>query len=506
VTVAERRPAYKALEVTAEHPIVRPSLYQRKPLNPSRVSTAILAGATGSCLAVAAAVWSFTLGQEAVAVPAAGALGAQFTLAARGHFRVRMVPDTTSRVPLIGAAVAIGATMAIAVASTRYVRQPDAPSFLALLLMLGAASLVAQSAGVELLRQCWRKGRLRSKALVLGSDALARELAIEMQLRKEYGVDVVGFISNDGSQAGVLPAPVYHTKADLSELFGATGADRLLITPANPVSESHAVKAARWAGERGIPVFIVPRFYEMGLGMDSMTPDRVRGYPLVRLQRAAHPRVSLRVKRFMDVAVAGSVLVVSAPVLMVAAVAVRLSSSGPIFFGQERVGQDGRRIMVYKLRSMTVSGRSDTEWTADARVTAAGKFLRRSNIDELPQLWSILRGDMSLVGPRPERPAFVEKFRAEVPNYDDRHRLPVGLTGLAQIVGLRGDTSITERVKYDNLYIDQWSLGTDLQILAKTVVAVVRQTSYRHRATTLELALRSSDHQRPLSPDGGLAA
>jgi exopolysaccharide biosynthesis polyprenyl glycosylphosphotransferase len=317
-------------------------------------------------------------------------------------------------------------------------------------------------------------------------------MAIEIGLRREYGVDVVGFIASDGLSDRPLPGPVFDVDADLTSVFRATGADRLLIGPGTGDADRATVRVARWAAGRGIPVFVVPRLYEMGLGMDSMSPDRARGYPLVRLQRAAHPQLSRRVKRLLDLAVAGSALVVASPVMVVVACLVKMTSSGPVLFGQERVGQHGRPITIHKFRSMTVSSSSDTEWTAEARVTPLGTLLRRSNLDELPQLWAIVRGDMSLVGPRPERPAFVRQFRSDVPDYDDRHRMPVGLTGLAQIVGLRGDTSITERVKYDNLYIDQWSVGTDLQILAKTVVAVVRQHAYARRASELDRALRSA--------------
>jgi len=124
---------------------------------------------------------------------------------------------------------------------------------------------------------------------------------------------------------------------------------------------------------------------------------------------------------------------------------------------------------------MTERASSNTEWTADARVTPVGNFVRSTNIDELPQLWSVLKGEVSLVGPRPDRPAFVERFGKTIPDYHLRHRMPVGPTGLAQIVGLRGDISIAKRVKYDNLNIDQWSLETNVQILVKTVMAVLRQ-------------------------------
>jgi exopolysaccharide biosynthesis polyprenyl glycosylphosphotransferase len=273
-----------------------------------------------------------------------------------------------------------------------------------------------------------------------------------------------------------------------------TGADRLIVAPGDDGADDRAVTACRIAASRGLAVFVVPRFFEMGLGMDSMSPDRARGYPLVRLQRAAHPQLSLRLKRLFDVVVAGSILLAATPLMVSVAVLVKVTSPGPIFFAQKRIGQFGRPIMVSKFRSMTTSRTSDTEWTAESRITPVGRWLRRLNIDELPQLYSVLQGDMSLVGPRPERPAFVEQFRTEIYDYDQRHRMPVGITGLAQVAGLRGDTSIPERVKYDNLYIDQWSFTSDLQIVAKTAIAVARQGVYSRRAVELERALVGDDH------------
>jgi lipopolysaccharide/colanic/teichoic acid biosynthesis glycosyltransferase len=174
-------------------------------------------------------------------------------------------------------------------------------------------------------------------------------------------------------------------------------------------------------------------------------------------------------------AVAALGLLLLSPLYALLAVAVKLSSSGPVHFRQQRVGQRGETVEILKFRSMRVHTDSDTEWTiAEGAVTKVGRIMRVLGLDEIPQLWNILRGQMSLVGPRPERPFFVEQFKAEIPHYDDRHRVPVGLTGLAQVHGLRGDTSIEERARFDNHYIENWSLWRDLTILMQTLFAVVR--------------------------------
>ncbi|MCP4964395.1 MAG: exopolysaccharide biosynthesis polyprenyl glycosylphosphotransferase, partial [bacterium] len=319
------------------------------------------------------------------------------------------------------------------------------------------AALFAHVTAYHLVRRIWMSGRLRASALIYGSDALARELAIEIGIRRDYGVDVVGFIANTRAIGHPLPGPVFDVGVDVVDIIERTGANRLIVGPGTASADRQAVRAARRAAATGMPVFVVPRFFEMGLGMDLLAPDRARGYPLIRLQRAAHPQVSIRLKRLFDLAVSLGMLLVTAPVIAIAAVSVKATSRGPVLYTQERVGQHGRPIVIRKFRSMTVSANGDTEWTADARVTLVGRWLRRLNIDELPQLYSVVRGDMSLVGPRPERPLFVKRFASTIADYDDRHRMPVGITGLAQIVGLRGDTSIAERIKYDNLYIDQWS-------------------------------------------------
>jgi len=176
------------------------------------------------------------------------------------------------------------------------------------------------------------------------------------------------------------------------------------------------------------------------------------------------------------VVLAGLALLVSAPLLGLISVAVRLSSPGSILFRQRRIGQDGREFDLLKFRSMRTDHDGVTSWAATAEhQTAVGGWLRRTSLDELPQLWNVIRGDMSLVGPRPERPVFAERFSADIAGYRDRHRLPVGLTGWAQIHDLRGDdTSLTERARFDNFYIEGWSLWLDIVILLRTVGAVVR--------------------------------
>jgi exopolysaccharide biosynthesis polyprenyl glycosylphosphotransferase len=206
--------------------------------------------------------------------------------------------------------------------------------------------------------------------------------------------------------------------------------------------------------------------------------DDVWGFPLVRLRRSVLRTYSRAAKRAFDASVAAIGLLLVSPLYAVLALAVKVSSPGPVHFRQQRVGQRGETVEILKFRSMRVHTDSDTEWTIDDEaVTKVGRLLRVLGLDEIPQLWNILRGEMSLVGPRPERPFFVEQFKAEIRHYDDRHRVPVGLTGLAQVHGLRGDTSIEERARFDNHYIENWSLWRDLVILMQTLFAVVRNVN-----------------------------
>jgi exopolysaccharide biosynthesis polyprenyl glycosylphosphotransferase len=197
----------------------------------------------------------------------------------------------------------------------------------------------------------------------------------------------------------------------------------------------------------------------------------------VRLRRSTMRSSGRVVKRAFDSTVAAVMLFLCAPLFGLLALTVKLTSPGPVYFRQRRIGKNGREVEILKFRSMRVNSESDTQWSVDAdtRVTKVGALMRKTSLDELPQLWNVLRGDMSLVGPRPERPFFVQQFEQEVPRYADRHRVPVGLTGLAQVNGLRGDTSIEDRAWFDNHYIENWSVAGDLVILARTAGAVIKQ-------------------------------
>jgi lipopolysaccharide/colanic/teichoic acid biosynthesis glycosyltransferase len=174
-------------------------------------------------------------------------------------------------------------------------------------------------------------------------------------------------------------------------------------------------------------------------------------------------------------------LVILSPLLAAAAAAVRLSSPGPIFFTQKRVGEGGREFEIVKFRTMRQNEDSDTTWNVaeDHRLTRVGRFLRRTSIDELPQLLNVVRGNMSLVGPRPERPYFAARFASSVPGFADRHRAPVGMTGWAQIHG-RGGISIQEKVRFDNQYVQRSSLWLDLVTLGRTILEIVRGSAYEH--------------------------
>jgi lipopolysaccharide/colanic/teichoic acid biosynthesis glycosyltransferase len=224
--------------------------------------------------------------------------------------------------------------------------------------------------------------------------------------------------------------------------------------------------------------------------------DTVGGLPLMSFTMVDPRGAQFAIKHALDRVFALLLLVVLAPIILGSAVAVRLSSPGPILFGQRRVGRDGKAFHLYKFRSMRLEpGRIDPSEDDDAgpseflmgrdtapggvegkdRRTAVGRFLRRCSLDELPQLVNVLRGEMSLVGPRPERPEFVELFREDIVRYGDRHRVKSGITGWAQVHGLRGQTSLAERVEWDNYYIANWSLGLDVKILTLTLAVLFRE-------------------------------
>ena len=338
---------------------------------------------------------------------------------------------------------------------------------------LASGLLMASTAGTgAVTRSRWAAGRGLSRAIIVGGGQLGRDIASILGSHPSYGLLPVGFV-DDIEDIADLPLPHLGSLRSL-ELAVREHVATEVIVAYGPGRDEQLVPVLRACQELGVNIRVVPRFFEFGAEVSS---EEVWGLPLATLRPLPSRSPAWLAKRALDVVVAALALAVTAPVMAVVAVTVKLSSPGPVLFRQERVGRKGKTIQVLKFRSMLVNSDSDITWNVDQdrRVTRVGRIIRTTCLDELPQLFNILKGDMSLVGPRPERPHFVEQFGEEIRSYDDRHRVPGGLTGWAQVHGLRGDTSIVERSRFDNRYIDSWSLGKDLSILARTIPSIVRQ-------------------------------
>jgi lipopolysaccharide/colanic/teichoic acid biosynthesis glycosyltransferase len=222
-----------------------------------------------------------------------------------------------------------------------------------------------------------------------------------------------------------------------------------------------------------VDVCVVPRMYELGAALPRGYLDELGDIPLVPLRRLGASRLGTGAKAAFDFVAATVLLIAVVPVLLALAVAVRLDGGGPVLFRQTRVTRAGQTMELLKLRSMIDHTGSDTRWAVlPEQTNRLGRWLRRTHLDELPQLVNVLRGQMSLVGPRPERPYFVAAFEQQIPRYGDRHRMRTGLTGWAAVNGMHGDTSIAERVRLDNFYIEHWSPWMDLVILVRTLCTV----------------------------------
>lgn len=459
--------------------------------HPTRGSSLILLAADVATMAALAVIFDWAWGR------AAGFIGVLLvTLLVRGHYRTRMSRSVGEDATIIAGGIAVSVlAIAAAVTATNTV-EPLIETLVAASLGSFTALLAARFLAFRALILLRRRGAMRSRALVVGTGPIAREIGAEFAHRRDYGVDIAGYVARSDLRAEVtLPGPVVGNLDALAALVQLTGSDRVIVT-LGAQGDDAVADALRTLPSPESSVFVMPQLFELGLGGDSLTPDKARGFALVRLGRSAHPVIGMRFKRWFDVAASGIALLMLSPLLGAAAAAVKLSSPGPVLFRQARVGRFGSNFELLKFRSMRVNADGDTAWTpgaSEGRVTAIGRFLRWSSIDELPQLWNIFRGDMSIVGPRPERPAFVDDFALSVPGYVHRHRLPVGLTGLAQVRGLRGDTPMVERAKYDNLYIDQWSFFGDLAIIARTVWSIVRQGAYAEAEVDLSAAIDDVD-------------
>ena len=334
-----------------------------------------------------------------------------------------------------------------------------------------ALVVTGRTVAYAVLRSGRARGQLVEPTLIVGAGERAATLAEILRDHREYGLQPVGFLDDLDDD---LPLPILGGLDDLDVVLRRFDVRRVIVA-FGQVREPEIVRVLRSCSAADVEVHIVPRFFELGVAAGRSVDD-VWGVPLVHVRRAAFAASARRAKRAFDLVAASIALALAAPLCLAIAMAVKLSSPGPVLFRQRRVGLHGEPIEVVKFRTLRVNNDADTCWSVagDDRQTKVGRFLRRSSLDELPQLVSVLKGDMSIVGPRPERPFFVDQFSDEVPDYRYRHRLPAGMTGWAQVNGLRGDTSIPDRVRFDNRYIEHWSLGFDVLVILRTFSAVFR--------------------------------
>jgi exopolysaccharide biosynthesis polyprenyl glycosylphosphotransferase len=404
---------------------------------------------------------------------AAFAMGACAAQAASGLDRLRICLRVFDQAGHIAAAVTVGAACVF----------PWTPVGQTGRLLVVATGLVLafRAAAMAALRTAHRRGWLLRAVLLVGADETASRLTRVLRRNPELGLRPAGFLVS-GPDAPPLPAngpqasglPVLGQLADLGAVIARHGISRVIVCSPAAGDEGPIALVLDACRAAGADVRVVPPLPEPTAALPRFCVDEVSGIPLLPLRGHRRLVAMLALKRTFDLIAAAVLLVLIWPVLLTLAVMSRLQLRRPALFRQVRVVGSGGLAEIVKLRTLPEHGDPDTYWAPSGQqCTRFGWILRASHLDELPQLVNVLRGEMSLVGPRPERPYFARQFAQEIPGYSDRQRMPAGLTGWAQVHGLNGDTSIRDRVQFDNSYIECWSFWLDLVILARTVVGVV---------------------------------
>ena len=351
---------------------------------------------------------------------------------------------------------------------------------LGLALWSGGFVLACRGLVCAALRAAHRRDRLTEPVVVVGAGTFGAYVAELMQEHRELGLRPVGVL-DDGPPRLDLSVPSLGRPSDLADVVRTLGVRRVIVCFSSACRDEDLVTVMQASRSLRAQVYVVPRLYELGMAVPRGCLDEIWGIPLIPLRSFGHSTAALRLKRAFDVVVSASLLAVAAPLILALVIAVRLRTGHTALFRQARVTGQGRVAPIIKLRTLTAHDDHDTRWTA-VEHSLLGRWLRATHLDELPQLVNVIRGEMSLVGPRPERPYFSERFSREIPRYADRTRMPAGMTGWAQVHGLNGDTSIFERARFDNYYAEYWSVWLDLAILARTVADVLRGTRPARRA------------------------
>src|SRR3989337_899620 len=354
--------------------------------------------------------------------------------------------------------------------------------FLTFFLMTVSALAMERVAFRETLRYLRRKGYNLRYALIAGTGELAEDVLKRIELHPDLGIKVTGFLSNPESpiqNSKVYGIPVIGSYRDIRKIISEKDIDQIII--ALPV-EQHAltVELLKEIGNEMIDIKVVPdicEFITLRGGIDELD-----GLPIISLQDTPLYGWNIVVKRTFDIIFSVAAIIITAPIIALISILIKFISHGPVFFKQERMGLDGKKFITYQFRTMMVNAEENTGpvWAKenDERQTTIGTFLRRTNLDEMPQFFNVLKGDMSIVGPRPERPVFVEQFKKSIPQYMLRHKMKAGITGWAQVNGWRGNTSIEKRIEYDLYYIENWSVGLDLKIMWLTLLRGFQKHAY----------------------------
>jgi exopolysaccharide biosynthesis polyprenyl glycosylphosphotransferase len=326
-------------------------------------------------------------------------------------------------------------------------------------------------------RKAYARGQHLRQAVIVGNELPAADLYTRLHRHPSFGFQILGYFAEKAAAPGLpLPAEMYLGRIDQAPAFiRSRGVDLAFIALRSKDHQALFEFISECEG-MNIDFLMVPDVLDVLTSQMRLT--ELEGIPLLKIKSVPFTLWGRVLKRTLDLVVSFALLVLLSPFLILIALLIKLDSRGPVFFSQERVGLDGRRFRILKFRSM----RTDVDQydqslvlgiRRDPRRTRVGIWLRKLSIDETPQLINVLRGEMSLVGPRPERTNYVEKLAERVPRYLDRHRVKTGITGWAQVNGLRGDTSIEERVRYDLYYIENWSVALDMKILLRTIRAAL---------------------------------